>query len=163
MCNDFAPRRPRSKPKMFPATCEERPLPGQEGSLRRSTCGRETQNRHPPDLGDKTAGRADSSACGIHRLDAGDNALKVERRAAPEGGRREARRLSTNLEEGILEAKRRGRPSNPGPRLPGFQGTTLSSRKTREFRPYNVMRLSVRRQPSAAGSGLAASYSHTCA
>jgi hypothetical protein len=74
----FCLRRPRSKPKTLPATCEERPVPGQEGSARRPTCGREMQDRQPPALGDKIAGRARSSACEIHRSGAGDNALKDE-------------------------------------------------------------------------------------
>ena len=71
---------------------------GQEDSARRPTCGFETQNRHPPALRDKIAGRARSSACEIHRSDAGDSALKDERQAPTEGARRDDRRLPTPLE-----------------------------------------------------------------
>ena len=61
--------------------------------------------------------------------------------------RRCSKRCSQAASESRREkpgAKRLGRFSNSGPRLPGFRGTPLSSRKIREFRPYNVQELSER-------------------
>lgn len=161
MSNGLTPRRPRSKPQALQATLEERPL--LPAGRSRAEPDSRTRDREPTPASSRReiVGKAGSSACGIHRLDAGDNALKVERRAAAEEARREARRLSTNLEERILEAKRRRRFSNPRPRLPGLQGTTSPKGQQKIFRPYNAQKVSEReprslRLPSARPPGLAA-------
>src|SRR4051812_30110338 len=94
------------------------------------------QDRQPPALGDKIAGRADGSACGTPRLDTGDNTLKDKRRAATEGARRDARRQPANLEGRNHE--RRGADASAIPDLdyqvfrapPSPQGKQKSSGRT---------------------------------
>jgi hypothetical protein len=53
----------------------------QAAPVRRPTCERGTQRPAPATFGERIAGRAGGSACGIHLWDAGDSALKDERRA----------------------------------------------------------------------------------